>query len=86
MKRAMQWATGACNVKRDLFPAPTGVEVYRRVGRDRDVFIIDNVSTQARVVPLPEALEDVLSSHVERAVRLPPFGVAVLLRRKVAED
>lgn len=86
MKRAMQWATGACNVKRDLFPAPTGVEVYRRVGRDRDVFIIDNVSTQARVVPLPEAMKDVLSSRVERAITLPRYGVAVLLRRKIAED
>jgi beta-galactosidase len=61
--------------------APEGVEVSRRVGPGREVFIVINHADAPRTLTLPFPLDDVLGPR--RGVReltLPKDGVAVLTR------
>ena len=81
MKRAVGWMLNSSGARPDLFPVPAAVEVFHRAGDGKDVFIIGNYSTSATTVKLPEAMEDVLTGDHSGVVKLPAFGVAVLLRR-----
>jgi len=80
MKRAVQWMLNDSAAKPDVFAVPEGVDVYRRVAVDREVFIVENDSTQAQTIPLPTAMNDVLTDSSVRSVRLPVGGVAVLVQ------
>ncbi len=82
MKRAVEWMLTESSLKPDTFPAPPGVEIYRRVGGDHTVFIVENDSTQARIVPLPIAMKNVLTDETGQLVKLPVYGVAVLVQEK----
>lgn len=61
-------------------PAPEGVEVCRRVGRDHDVFVVINHADAPVTVPLPAPMSDVIHPATVQSVALPPYGVAVLTR------
>lgn len=80
-KRAVEWMLNSSGARPDLFPVPTGVQVFHRVGNGKDVFILGNYSTSAAEVKLPETMDNVLEGGRDSAVNLPAFGVAVLLRR-----
>lgn len=80
MKRAVQWMLTESSLKPDVFAAPEGVEVYRRTGLDRDIFIVDNFSHAPQTVALPTAMTDVLAGRSVRSVNLPVYGVAVLVQ------
>ncbi len=82
-KRSVQWMLNESSLKPDVFPVPQDVEVYRRVGRDHDVFIVDNSSTQAQTISLPAAMNDVLTDRTVHSVQLPVYGVAVLVQTKI---
>ena len=82
MKRATQWMLTTSGLKPDLPVVPEGVEVYRRVGRGKEVFIIENFSHASRAVPLSRAMKDVLTGSVVHSVTLPVYGVAVLSNGK----
>ncbi len=82
MKRAVQWMVEESNVKPDVFAAPEGVEIYRRVAKDRDVFIIGNDSHLPQTIALPTAMKDVLKGETVRSIELPVYGVAVLVRAR----
>ncbi len=60
-------------------PVPEGVDVSRRVGSDKQVFVIINYSQQNREVALPHSMNLVLDGKPGNVVRLPPYGVAVAL-------
>jgi len=80
MQRAVQWMTKESGVAPDLFAVPMGVEVYRRVGKDHEVFIVENDSTEEQTIDLPAAMRNVLTGQTARALNLPVYGVAVLER------
>jgi len=61
-------------------PAPDGVEVCRRVGADREVFVLINHANAKATLRLPCEMTDVLKGAEIRAVELPPRDVAILLR------
>ena len=79
MKKASQWMLTESDVNPDLLEAPDGVEVYRRVAADRKVFIVDNLSHAAQTVVLPNVMKDVLTDQMVHSVKLPVYGVAVLV-------
>lgn len=83
MKRATQWMLTEASLKPDVFSAPEGVEVYRRDAKDHDVFIVDNTSLQDQAISLPTAMKDALTDQVVHSVKLPAFGVAVLVQVEV---
>ncbi len=79
---ARRWVTEARVFTAGVISAPAGVKVSRRVGRDREVYVITNFSQAAQEISLPGAMTDVLADgHLEVAkVTLPRYGVAVLSR------
>jgi beta-galactosidase len=81
-KRSVEWMLAGSGVKPDIFPVPQGVEVYRRVSKDRAVFIVENDSAEAQAVPLPREMEDVLTQETIHSLKLPVYGVAVLVEKR----
>jgi beta-galactosidase len=60
-------------------PVPEGVEVCRRAGAGREVFVLLNHTRRTMSVRLPRELTDVLESGRRiTELQLPPRGVAVL--------
>jgi len=80
MKRATQWMLRESGARPDIFAAPAGVEVYRRVAPGREVFIVDNDTQTEQTVSLPTPMEDVLTGRTLSTVSLPVYGVVVLHR------
>jgi beta-galactosidase len=68
------------------FPGlPEGVEVNRRVGPDREVYVLINHAKAPTTAALPFPLDDVLGPRRGlRSADLPAYGVAVLQRRRRA--
>lgn len=83
MKRATQWMLTESSLKPDAFAVPEGVEVYRRVTADRKVFIVENLSHAAQTIVLPDVMKDALTDQTVHSVKLPVYGVAVLVQAKV---
>jgi beta-galactosidase len=78
MTRAARWMLMTSGVKPDLPPVPDGVEVYRRAGNGKDIYIFENFRHASQTISLPHAMRNVLTGKVERAETLPVYGVAVL--------
>ncbi|MGH9652770.1 MAG: beta-galactosidase [Bryobacteraceae bacterium] len=78
MKRAAQWMLAMSGVKPDLPIVPEGVDVGRRVGSGKMIFIFENFSNARQTISLPHAMADVLALGIVRSVTLPVYGVAVL--------
>lgn len=78
-KVAARWADEA-GVDPAPIAAPPGVEVCRRVGAGREVFVLINYKTSNQTVALPGPMDDVLHGGVVRAVELPPCDVDVVMR------
>jgi beta-galactosidase len=73
-------ALAGAGIARDYSP-PEDVEMLRRAAPGREVLIVINHGREARQVPLPAAMEDVLAGGSKTALTLPPEGVAVLTRK-----
>lgn len=82
MKQSVQWMLTESGAQPDLIAVPAGVEVYRRTAKDRDVFIVENDSRQEQTVNLPLPMQDALNGVIVHQVRLPVYGVSVLVRAK----
>jgi beta-galactosidase GanA len=78
MRRAVQWMLNDSGAQPDLFPVPAGVEVYRRAGSGREVFIVENDGQEEKTVELPAAMTDALTGETVRTMKLPVYGIAVL--------
>jgi len=60
-------------------PTPADVDVMRRRGDGRDVFVLINHGRESRRVALPKPMRDVLQGgEIRGALELEPQGVAVL--------
>lgn len=77
MAAAAEWMTQQSGVTAVFGPLPEGVEVSRRVGPGKRVFVMINYAQETRRVNLPHSMKFVLGDRQGDAVNLPPYGVAV---------
>lgn len=83
MDSATQWMAKTSGVGPAFGAVPEGVEVCRRVGSDRQLFIVLNHTDHSVKVSLPRAMKSVLQENREvTEVELPVQGVEVLEERR----
>jgi len=82
MARAAEWMVHTSGVTPALGPLPDGVEVSRRSGNGKNVFVLVNFKEEEQQVTLPHAMNLLLSGKKGTALRLPPYGVEVALDQK----
>lgn len=74
------WLVDVSAVKPPFGAVPAGVEVCRRVGSEKEVFVVVNHSKCEQSVSLPRPLRDALTGTAyTELLMLPPLGVAVLI-------
>jgi beta-galactosidase len=76
---AAEWMTKKSGVTPVFGPVPDGVEVSRRIGGGKQVFVFINYSQEDRRVALPHSMNLVLDGKDSNTVELAPYGVAVAL-------
>ncbi len=79
MASAANWMIKDSDVTPVFGAVPNGVEVSRRVGGGKQVFILINYSAEPQRVALPHAMKSLLDEKQEETIELPVYGVAVLL-------
>ena len=79
MAAAAKWVTQESGVMPVFGPVPEGVEVSRRVGPGKQVFILINFAQENRRVALPRSMKLLLDGKRADSVDLPPYGVAIAL-------
>jgi beta-galactosidase len=77
MTAAAEWMTQKAGVTPVFGPVPDGVEVSRRIGPGRRVFVFVNYAQENRHVAVPASLQVVLGNKQSDSIELPPYGVAV---------
>lgn len=77
-----QWMAKTGEIKPAFGPVPDGIEVSRRMGPNRSVFVLINFSPEKRTVMLPRAMRSLLEAHDRTEIELSQYDVAVLLDRK----
>ena len=79
MNAAARWMVASSGVDQIFGPVPDGVEVCRRAGNGRTIFILLNHAQSPVDVALPRTMRDLLHPDIVlSAVTLPVYGVAVL--------
>ena len=76
---AAGWMVQTSGVKPVFGPVPEGVEVSRRIGGGRQLFILVNYAHENRQVTLPHPMKALLSNRHADKVELAPYGVEVLV-------
>ncbi len=76
MAKAAEWMTQRSGVTPVFGPVPDGVEVSRRVGAGKQVFVLVNYAGENRRVALPHAMKLILDGKQADTVDLPPYRVA----------
>jgi beta-galactosidase len=79
MESAAEWMTQKSGVTAVFGPVPDGVEVSRRVGGGKQVFVLINYASENREVALPHTMSLLLDGKDGNVVQLAPYGVAVAL-------
>ena len=79
---AAEWMVQRSGVTPVFGPVPEGVEVSRRVGGGKQVFILINYAQESRAVKLPYSMKALLTNRQADKVELPPYGVEILLGSK----
>jgi beta-galactosidase len=82
MASAAEWMVKDSGVTPVFGPVADGVEVSRRMGAGKQVFVLINYSQETRQVTLPHAMKSLLEDRQADTLDLPPYGVAVLLDSK----
>jgi beta-galactosidase len=72
MAAAAQWMVKDGGVTPVFGPVPSDVEVSRRIGAGKQVFVLINFAREARAVTLPRAMKLLLSGKEGTRVELPP--------------
>jgi beta-galactosidase len=79
-RAAARWMVEESGARPAFGPVPAGVEVCRRAGPGRDVFVLLNHGRAPVSVDLPRPMQDLLSEGaVTRRLHLPVEGVGVLV-------
>ena len=79
MAAAAQWMTQKSAVTPVLGPVPDGVEVSRRVGPGKQVFVFVNYAAENKRITLPHPMKLMLDGQQQGSIDLPPYGVAIAL-------
>jgi len=80
MRAAAQWMIRVSSLQPALGPAPEGVEVSRRTGSGKEVFVLVNHTNAAQRVALPRPLRRVFNNDEQvSSIDLPARGVEVLI-------
>lgn len=79
---AMDWAAKGSRVKAVFGPVPDGVEVSRRTGDGKSVYVLINFAAETRHVALPHSMKLLLANKQADAVDLPQYGVEVVTGAK----
>jgi len=80
MDSLAEWMIQVSQVKPALGAAPEGVEVCRRSGQGKDVFIVINHTPQPQTISLPRPMREALrGGDAASSLSLPPREVGVLL-------
>jgi beta-galactosidase len=79
---AAEWMVKSSGVTPALGTVPDGIEVCRREGEGKVIFILINFKQETQRVTLPHAMKALLGGANESIVELPPYGVEVLLDNK----
>jgi beta-galactosidase len=79
MAAAAEWMVQDSRVNPIFGPVPEAVEVSRRRGAGKDVYILINTSQEARNVALPRSMKLLLAGKEAGNAALGPYGVEVLL-------
>ena len=79
---AAEWMVQKSGVTPVFGPVPEGVEVSRRIGGGKQVFILINYAQESRAVKLPYSMKALLTNRQADKVELPPYGVEILLGSK----
>ncbi|HUM04105.1 MAG TPA: beta-galactosidase [Terriglobales bacterium] len=82
MSAAAQWLVQKSGVKPVLGPVPDGVEVSRRAGGGKQVYVLVNYAPESRTVALPRTMKQLLTGKQGDSVELPQYGVEVLVDAK----
>ena len=78
MRSAAKWMLATSGLEPVWPGVSDGVEVSVRSGAGKKVWILVNLSTEAKTVSLPAAMENVIDGTRGASVALPRYGVAVL--------
>jgi beta-galactosidase len=79
MAVAAEWMVQKSGVIPVFGALPEGVEVSRRMGGGKQVFILINYAQESRRVGLPHPMKALLDNKQEETLELAPYGVSVLL-------
>ena len=82
MDAAAEWMVKKSGVKPVFGLVPDGVEVSRRMGGGKQVFVLVNYATESRTVTLPHSMKLLLENKESDKVELPQYGVEVLADTK----
>jgi len=75
---AAQWMAEKSGVTAIFGPVPDGVEVSRRVGAGREVYVVINYATEKRDVSLPRPMKALLVGRQVEKIEIEPYGVEIL--------
>jgi beta-galactosidase len=79
MAVAAEWMVQKSGVIPVFGALPEGVEVSRRMGGGKQVFILINYAQESRRVALPHPMKALLDNKQAETLELAPYGVSVLL-------
>jgi len=79
MGAAAEWMVEISGVAPVFGPVPEGVEVSRRIGGNKRVFILINYAQENREVILPHSMQALLINRKVDKIELAPYGVEILL-------
>jgi len=79
MSAAGEWMIRKSGATPSSISVPEGVEVSRRSGAGREVFVLINFTRGPQHVTLPKPMKALLEQKQETAVDLPGYGVEVLV-------
>lgn len=80
MRRVLNWMTHASALRPVFTNIPEGVEICRRSGNGKDVFLVINHAARPCQVPLPRPMRDMLTGNVHRQwATLPARELVVLV-------
>jgi beta-galactosidase len=82
MDGAAEWMIQKSGVTPALGAVPDGIEVSRRVGGGKQVFLLINFKAESQKVALPRPMRSLLDGKDVSALELAQYGVALLLDSK----
>jgi len=77
MTVAAEWMIQKSGITPVFGTVPDGVEVSRRVGPDKQVFVFVNYAQENRTVKLPRTMKLPLDGRQGDSLELPPYGVGI---------